>query len=573
MGLGTKIKEAMHGDKETTSHQSPTTSSHNKTPGSFPADDVPRTSTVPAGSAGEPRTEKMHGRNSPDYTHGSGKDSSLTGTGTTGSHGGLSGSERRHEGGLSQHGTSGMTGANTTGTHGHNKLTKDAPYDEYGSATSGTHGTHGTAGAPEGTHGTHNSRVANAADPRIDSDRDHRAAPGSYAAPGMSSPSHGTGMSGSHGADPTMAGANTGMTGSTHGTGTHDLRKGPAGMTGTHTGNHNGSPGMVTGATGSHDNRVNTGSGMTGSHHGTTGGMTGGSNNMMRDHKVDEYDAPTNSSGRGQAGLAGAAGGVAASELANRHHKEDMHAYNTPGAGASSTDRGLNTTDRWHNTAPHGTGADPTMMGGNNMNTTGGSHMMDGTPSRGVNDPSMTTGNNPSLMGTTHMDPTGTSGHGHHGSMGNNNTSMLDPHNETGRTTYGTDNSGVGGVGGHHSHHGHRSNSNGMATGPAPHMSGGGMPADEYAAGTPHHSSMASGNSQHMGTAGNVSPTNNASPHHNNGGAMSGMGAMANSLPGMGEGHHGPGHAGAKVLHRCDHCGNDNDISKYFSKEAAYRMS
>ncbi|KAH7149462.1 hypothetical protein B0J13DRAFT_306452 [Dactylonectria estremocensis] len=30
--------------------------------------------------------------------------------------------------------------------------------------------------APEGTHGTHNSRAANAADPRIDSDRDHRAA-------------------------------------------------------------------------------------------------------------------------------------------------------------------------------------------------------------------------------------------------------------------------------------------------------------------------------------------------------------------------------------------------------------
>ncbi|KAF2965344.1 hypothetical protein GQX73_g8226 [Xylaria multiplex] len=36
-----------------------------------------------------------------------------------------------------------------------------------------------TSSAPEGTYGTHNSRVANAADPRIDSDRDHRAAPGS----------------------------------------------------------------------------------------------------------------------------------------------------------------------------------------------------------------------------------------------------------------------------------------------------------------------------------------------------------------------------------------------------------
>ncbi|KAK8045717.1 hypothetical protein PG996_013781 [Apiospora saccharicola] len=681
MGLGTKIKEAMHGDKETTSQQSPTTStSHtNKTPGAFPAEDVPRTSTVPVGSAGEPRTEKMHGKNSPDYTHGSGKDSSLTGaghtgtTGTTGSHGGLTGSERRHEGGLSQHGTSGMTGSNTTGvphtgttgtshtnttgTHGHNKLTKDAPYDEYGSSTTGTHGrshndgltsghqgthgTHGTtgmtgtSGAPEGTHGTHNSRVANAADPRIDSDRDHRAAPGSYAAPGMSSPNHGT---------TGMTGANTtGMTGSHSNTGMTDLKQGPADLqsgthTGTHTGNHNGTPGMMTGATGTHDSRkvhyddrINprspttpgsgltdshhnttggvpgsnhgngmTGSnhgttGMTGSHHGTTGGMTGGSNNTMRDHKVNEYDAPTNSSGRGHAGVAGAAagaaGGAAASGLANRHHNDDMQAYNTPGAGASSTDRGLNTADRWHN-------SDPTMSGGNNMNTT----------TSGVHSGS------PSLMGTTHMNPTGaTHGttHGHTGSMGNNNTSMLDPHNETNRTTYGTDNSPSGtGIGAHHSHHGHRAESNGMATGTSPHMAGGGLASNEYAAGAPHqqqqHQSGMAGGIPHGGVSshdntrggiphesgmtnqhmGNVSPTGNTtsshhmsgsgnSPSHNTSGSGSGMGmgAMANSLPGMGDGHHGPGHASAKVLHRCDHCGNDNDISRYFSKEAAYRMS
>jgi hypothetical protein len=31
---------------------------------------------------------------------------------------------------------------------------------------------------PTGTHGPHGSRVTNAADPRIDSDRDHRGAPG-----------------------------------------------------------------------------------------------------------------------------------------------------------------------------------------------------------------------------------------------------------------------------------------------------------------------------------------------------------------------------------------------------------
>ncbi|KAI1334042.1 hypothetical protein F5Y15DRAFT_403208 [Xylariaceae sp. FL0016] len=42
---------------------------------------------------------------------------------------------------------------------------------------------------------------------------------------------------------------------------------------------------------------------------------------------------------------------------------------------------------------------------------------------------------------------------------------------------------------------------------------------------------------------------------------------------GLGPDHYGPGHAGAKVMHQCDHCGRDNDISKYFRKEAVYRMS
>ncbi|CAJ2514176.1 Uu.00g022950.m01.CDS01 [Anthostomella pinea] len=41
----------------------------------------------------------------------------------------------------------------------------------------------------------------------------------------------------------------------------------------------------------------------------------------------------------------------------------------------------------------------------------------------------------------------------------------------------------------------------------------------------------------------------------------------------MGDDHHGPGHAGAKVVHQCEHCGKDNDISRYFKKEAVYRMS
>ncbi|KAI0838777.1 hypothetical protein F5Y06DRAFT_44040 [Hypoxylon sp. FL0890] len=49
---------------------------------------------------------------------------------------------------------------------------KDAVTGHHSSST--TH-----SSAPEGTHGPHGSRVTNAADPRVDSDRDHRAAPGS----------------------------------------------------------------------------------------------------------------------------------------------------------------------------------------------------------------------------------------------------------------------------------------------------------------------------------------------------------------------------------------------------------
>lgn len=38
-------------------------------------------------------------------------------------------------------------------------------------------------------------------------------------------------------------------------------------------------------------------------------------------------------------------------------------------------------------------------------------------------------------------------------------------------------------------------------------------------------------------------------------------------------GHFGPGHQGAKVMHRCYNCGADNDITKHFRQDAVYRMS
>ncbi|VUC37459.1 unnamed protein product [Clonostachys rosea] len=90
--------------------------------------------------------------------------------------------------------TTGTTHGDTLGSSTHGRTTHG---DTFGTTTHGTTGntlgstTHGTTGntlgstthgrttgAPEGTHGPHSSRAANAADPRVDSDRDHRAAHG-----------------------------------------------------------------------------------------------------------------------------------------------------------------------------------------------------------------------------------------------------------------------------------------------------------------------------------------------------------------------------------------------------------
>ncbi|CAH0049021.1 unnamed protein product [Clonostachys solani] len=56
------------------------------------------------------------------------------------------------------------------------------------------------------------------------------------------------------------------------------------------------------------------------------------------------------------------------------------------------------------------------------------------------------------------------------------------------------------------------------------------------------------------------------------GGSSDGIGAAPAPKP-AGADHYGPGHSGAKVLHRCEHCGNDNDITRYFSKDVVYRLS
>ncbi|KAI1112644.1 hypothetical protein F5Y14DRAFT_250218 [Nemania sp. NC0429] len=88
-------------------------------------------------------------------------------------------------------------------------------------------GHHNTSSAPEGTHGSHGSRVANAADPRIDSDRDHRAAPGSTVG---GTHEYTTGNQYTHGGGNTGAFGSTGIPGSTG-------ARGATGNEGPHTSN------------------------------------------------------------------------------------------------------------------------------------------------------------------------------------------------------------------------------------------------------------------------------------------------------------------------------------------------
>ncbi|KAK8860074.1 hypothetical protein PGQ11_010808 [Apiospora arundinis] len=443
------------------------------------------------------------------------------------------------------HGGPGMTGSNTHGT-GMTGNTHSSPM------TGNTHGTTGMTGSNHGVTGSHNNHGAAGM-------AGAGAAAGAAGAAGAHHMSGSDDMTGNTHGGPGMTGSNThgtaGMTGSnTHGTGM--------------TGNNHGTPGMMTGATGTndrYDDRINPGVPTTGGMNtgATTGtGSSGMASNLthrpadnsshVRDHKVNEYDAPTNSSGRGKQGLAGAAGGVAASELAHRHHKDDMRDYNTPTSGTSSTDRGLNTAERWHNTSG---AADPSMG-----NTTTGQHGMTGHH------------NNSGGM----LDYTSTGDHmsgARSGSMGNNYTSLLDPHNNTSRTTYGHDTThpSHGMMGGNdHVTDSRVAGDNMGSTHGAPGMTGSnhGMTGsnthgDNTIRAVPHQDNMGGNMGTHSGIAGgNTSPS-----HHNN--PLSG----GSHSTGMGDGHMGPGHAAAKVMHRCDHCGNDNDISKYFSKEAVYRMS
>ncbi|KAJ4385825.1 hypothetical protein N0V93_010256 [Gnomoniopsis smithogilvyi] len=102
--------------------------------------------------------------------------------------------------------------------------------------------------------------------------------------------------------------------------------------------------------------------------------------------------------------------------------------------------------------------------------------------------------------------------------------------------------------------------------------------------GHPHTSSYSDSKGIHGAGAGSYNnpggPTSHLSggPSHVNTNIGAGAGPDSSVSPtqsassGSGRKHFGPGHEGAKVLHSCQHCGRDNDISHYFNKDVVYRL-
>ncbi|KAH7255799.1 uncharacterized protein BKA55DRAFT_507954 [Fusarium redolens] len=210
-GLINKVKDAIHSDKDKT-HEQPegTHGGHSSR----------------VANAADPRydSDRDHRANPGTTTTTGGLGSSTHNTGTTG---GLTGGSTYSEN---------MPGHTTTGR------TENLP----GHTTAGGLGSH-SSGLPEGTAGPHGSRLANAADPKVDSDLD-----GSRRVGGSNT--HGTAQTGLGGSTGTYGQTTTGTSGfSSHGAGAH-------GPTGTHTSGLGG-----TGSTGTYGSTgTGTGSGLGG---------------------------------------------------------------------------------------------------------------------------------------------------------------------------------------------------------------------------------------------------------------------------------------------------------------------
>ncbi|KAK7712691.1 hypothetical protein SLS63_012339 [Diaporthe eres] len=99
----------------------------------------------------------------------------------------------------------------------------------------------------------------------------------------------------------------------------------------------------------------------------------------------------------------------------------------------------------------------------------------------------------------------------------------------------------------------------------------------------PGHTTQSSGIPQNN-PLGSQRGVTGSPPHHGSHGTGSGsptnvgsgigthVGQSSPTSSGPGGSHYGPGHPGAKVMHQCQHCGQDNDISHYFKQDVVYRL-
>ncbi|KAK1991887.1 hypothetical protein LX36DRAFT_324457 [Colletotrichum falcatum] len=540
MGLASKIKNALHSDE----HPQDSHGSQHP-PGAFPSDSATTANTkhntgshttggYSGGTTGATGATGTHaGAHTGSHTAGN---TTTTGyddpDGVHGPHGKRTlnkadprvDSDRDHRGAPG----AGITGSNTYGTSTGPGHAGGLSSNTHGGATGGLAGNHTTGyDDPDGVHGPHGGRAANKLDPRVDSDRDHRAAPGA-------------GMTGAH--RPTDSGV--------------DLGHGP--------GHNRPYPGEnVRNAQDPYWGDVGRdGRGATGAHgtHGTTG------NTLNKDLPLRP-----NESSVGRTGPQAVGGGTY--NAADTHHHDP----------ASSVDRSMEGRDFTH---PH--------QGGNSGVGAAGSDPYGGVHGAAHNPQAALAGGNSSDPYDTRIrdrdmgrDRTGhgaalaagQAAHKHHRDdmhesvHGTGSTGVGGPNSGLGHSnaSHGVSNthggvgggigSGVGGVGGVNDH------SRSSLTGDEP-----GVPRtsmlDPYneAPTSGLRGNVSGGKGGHYGGR-NGSPPFNQGTHNSNVPGTTGLGSGS-----MGPDHYGPGHEGAKVFHTCTRCGEDNDISRYFKKDAVYRM-
>lgn len=325
-------------------------------------------------------------------------------------------------------------------------------------------GTHTNSGAPEGAHGTHNSRVANAADPRIDSDRDHRAAPGTTTGTGLHSTTGHTGTTGTSGLHST-----TGHTGPTSGLHSTTGHTGPTGTSGLHsTTGHTG----ATGTSGLHSTTGHTGSSGL---HSSAGGPAPNTDGPYKSDMMNKVD-PRVDSDRDYSKNMGLNSDRSADPSKG---PSDPNAYRGENLGSS----GLHSTTGTHGTTTgHNTGHNT--LGSENVPGTTSTHSGTREGTYGTHNSRTANAADPRI--DSDLDGSRNAGAARTGGLGSSTTGTTGHHNTTGTTghhnTTGTTGHHTSGTTGHNTTGAHHTSGLGSgigsidpaskSTGPAPNTAG-----------------------------------------------------------------------------------------------------